>query len=478
VRVAIYARCSTLEQVDSPDVQLVACREWAEKNGHSVVAEYIDAGVSGGKILAERPQAALMLASAKSAGVEAILALRQDRLGRDDLDLGLFRREAQKRKLELLFVTQQFASDPYGDFMWSIFAAQGQLERRITGLRIKEHAVWLAKQGRKPGGYAALGLTYRCEQKDLVVDPVKSQHALRVFELFVANSGNWRKTCIDLVREGISSPRGRVWTICSIQQIIRNPIYRGAFRYGGEEYESDAIPLFLPQSLVAQAQALAKTVNGSKGKSGNTHAYTSILTCGMCGKRMLARPSKNINGDPHVRYICNTRAQSHTCENVGIGEKRLEQYMIPVITDVLRRHMAEIMDNTDTPPVISYDVQSSLKDKRQRWEEMYATGIITLDRLKNEVASIDAELANLPKKKQSAVAVTAEQVREYLEHLTENWQSVACEAKRGFMLMVCPQVELMWDDRWLTLVLRTPLAPEPVVVKHKTERGKWRGRKG
>ena len=53
-RVAIYARVSTDSQ--STDNQLRELRQVAERHGWSVVAEYIDQGISGAKGRDQRPQ--------------------------------------------------------------------------------------------------------------------------------------------------------------------------------------------------------------------------------------------------------------------------------------------------------------------------------------------------------------------------------------------------------------------------------------
>ena len=47
VSVALYARCSTLDQ--KADLQIDALRQLAEQRGWNVVGEFVDLGVSGAK---------------------------------------------------------------------------------------------------------------------------------------------------------------------------------------------------------------------------------------------------------------------------------------------------------------------------------------------------------------------------------------------------------------------------------------------
>ena len=58
MKIAIYARVSTEDQARhglSIDTQLDNLRTWARQNGHSIVKEYVDAGVSGKKPVSKRP---------------------------------------------------------------------------------------------------------------------------------------------------------------------------------------------------------------------------------------------------------------------------------------------------------------------------------------------------------------------------------------------------------------------------------------
>lgn len=59
MRVALYTRVSTDEQAKhglSIDTQLDNLRQWATNNNHTIVAEYVDAGISGKKPYTKRPE--------------------------------------------------------------------------------------------------------------------------------------------------------------------------------------------------------------------------------------------------------------------------------------------------------------------------------------------------------------------------------------------------------------------------------------
>ena len=78
MRVAIYARCSTLDQ--TVDLQLDGLRDYAEARGLEIIEEYVDEGVSGAR--ATRPALDRLLADAHRRRFDTVLIWKLDRLGR------------------------------------------------------------------------------------------------------------------------------------------------------------------------------------------------------------------------------------------------------------------------------------------------------------------------------------------------------------------------------------------------------------
>ena len=83
MKVAIYARVSTDKQTKSVSQQLEQCRDLAQRQGYTVVAEYSDDGISGDKV-EERTEFVRLLADAKAKKFKRVLAWDADRLGRTD----------------------------------------------------------------------------------------------------------------------------------------------------------------------------------------------------------------------------------------------------------------------------------------------------------------------------------------------------------------------------------------------------------
>ncbi len=87
-KVALYARVSTDSQ--TTENQLRQLRAVAERHGWTVIAEYVDHGVSGAKGRHERPQFDAVLRGVARREFDMIAAWSVDRLGRSLQDLLAF----------------------------------------------------------------------------------------------------------------------------------------------------------------------------------------------------------------------------------------------------------------------------------------------------------------------------------------------------------------------------------------------------
>ena len=89
MRTLIYARYSTdLQNSRSIEGQLADCRARAEREGWTILGEYCDAAISGGKGIdaAARPGLAAMLERVQSGGIDQVLTDTTSRIARNERD--------------------------------------------------------------------------------------------------------------------------------------------------------------------------------------------------------------------------------------------------------------------------------------------------------------------------------------------------------------------------------------------------------
>ena len=153
VRAALYARCSTLDRGQDPELQLAPLRDYCAKRGFTMAGEYVDNGISGTKD--RRPQLDRLLETARKRQIDMVIVWKLDRFGRSLKQLVMSLEELSG--LGIGFISYQNNIDlttPQGRLMFHIIGAMAEFERELIRERVKaglENARRKGKRlGRKP----------------------------------------------------------------------------------------------------------------------------------------------------------------------------------------------------------------------------------------------------------------------------------------------------------------------------------------
>lgn len=134
-RIAIYARVSTDKQ--TCENQLQELRVIAERMNYTIVAEFIDNGISGMKTRQDRPALDQLMKSATQRKFDMVMCWSIDRLGRSLQNLVEILNELQAMKIDLFFLQQGMdTSTPSGRMIFSVFGAIGEFERNLIRERV------------------------------------------------------------------------------------------------------------------------------------------------------------------------------------------------------------------------------------------------------------------------------------------------------------------------------------------------------
>jgi DNA invertase Pin-like site-specific DNA recombinase len=150
VRVALYARCSTHDKGQDPELQLAPLREYCQRRGCTIAGEYIDNGVSGMK--ERRPQLDRLLEAARKRQVDLILVWKLDRFGRSLKQLVMALEELTN--LGVGFISYQDNMDlttPQGRLMFHIIAAMAEFERELIRERVRAGIENARRKGKRLG---------------------------------------------------------------------------------------------------------------------------------------------------------------------------------------------------------------------------------------------------------------------------------------------------------------------------------------
>ncbi len=136
IRAAIYARVSTTGHGQDVGLQVEELRAVAQQRGWTIVGEYIDEGVSGGK--QSRPALDKLMAAARSGKLDVIVVWRFDRFARSTQHLLSALEEF--RVLNVSFVSMREQVDtttPVGKVLFTLIAAISEFERALIQERVR-----------------------------------------------------------------------------------------------------------------------------------------------------------------------------------------------------------------------------------------------------------------------------------------------------------------------------------------------------
>jgi len=427
--VAIYARVSTADQITNmslPD-QVSSCRRAARSDGHNdhQIKEYVDAGVSGGKGEADRPQFGQLMADVRAGGVQAVYFLSLDRLSRDTIHT--LTALADMRRYGVKIVSLR---DPHleSHLVTAINAAMAQEERmRIRDrtlprkLSKRDKGFWVI--GAPPYGYRLNRTTKTLTQcaneapilrrifdlarqgrgrtriarilnaadvpapEVLGVDADGKSHRIRVGHVIDGTGllGALSERGLRPVENapGILIPR---WKSSTVSKVLKNTMAFGS--RSGVQFTIDPGPI-LTESEFLEVQAgmvRRRATAGAEVRSGLSTRWllTGFLKCESCGSNYVHHESRNYH-----RYCCGNRRGGGTCQNPNISMETADTTTLDALrgalwsafptTERFREHLL-----TETRGRV-WELQSRIKSlsaaeeiakqERIRKEDLWAAGM-------------------------------------------------------------------------------------------------------
>ena len=130
LRAAVYARVSTVNNGQDPTMQTRELREYCNRRGWNVVAEYVDVGISGAKD--RRPELDKLMADAQQRKFDVLAVWRFDRFARSVRHLLRALDEFQALGIDFVSLNEALdTSTPSGRMTFTLLGAVAELERSL-----------------------------------------------------------------------------------------------------------------------------------------------------------------------------------------------------------------------------------------------------------------------------------------------------------------------------------------------------------
>ena len=136
MKAAIYARVSTANSGQDPEVQLRELREYCQRRGWKLTGEYVDTGISGAR--EKRPQLDRLMADAHRRRFDAVVVWKFDRFARSVSHLLRALETFKALGIEFVSLSEQVdTSTPTGRMIFTVLGAVAELERSLIAERVR-----------------------------------------------------------------------------------------------------------------------------------------------------------------------------------------------------------------------------------------------------------------------------------------------------------------------------------------------------
>jgi len=150
MRVALYARVSTLDKGQDVELQLSELRDFARQRGFEIVREYVDRGVSGAK--ESRPALNELMSDAGRRKFDAVLVWKLDRFARSVRHLVNALAEFDALKVSFISLRDNIdLTTPAGRLMFHVIAAMAEFERCLIAERVRAGMKRAQAKGKRLG---------------------------------------------------------------------------------------------------------------------------------------------------------------------------------------------------------------------------------------------------------------------------------------------------------------------------------------
>jgi DNA invertase Pin-like site-specific DNA recombinase len=220
-RLAIaYLRVSTEDQKLGPEAQRAAIEVWAAREGVAVVAWHVDAGVSGGSDIGDRPALVAALGELRASGAGILAVAKRDRLARDVYVAATIDRAIAASGARVVSADGAGNGETPADaFMRTILDAAAAYERALIRARTKAALAAKTAKGERVGsvayGYALAADGVRLEPVGAEQSVLEAARALR------AEGLSLRAVAKALDARGLRSRTARPFTAEQVARMVK-----------------------------------------------------------------------------------------------------------------------------------------------------------------------------------------------------------------------------------------------------------------
>ena len=444
--VAAYVRVSTQEQKLhglSLDAQKMKLTEYAEKNNMRIVEWYVDEGVSGRKLIRNRPELQRMIRDAEKGKFERIIFIKLDRFFRSVAEY----HECMKRISPVVWSTTEEKYDlttASGRFFLNAKLAVSEMEADQTGERIRIVNEYKVQTGQPLVGDRSQPFVFKN-----AIDPETGRKK-------VIKHPEYKEIMEDLLRYVFThqSKRKAVVYLHSkhhisisyngMTKLLENPMLCGEYR-GNPNY----CEAYLTREEFDKLQVMLKR-NVKSNSEKRDYIFSGLLKCPHCGARLSGGYQIHKKGDKdykYKRYRCPNFRLNNRCDfNKSLSENVLERKMLKDIEKFMEEAKIRSVQVSDgAEQVQKYDIEE-IYERIDRLNYSWNTGKIrTVEKYEADYAELMEMLEKAEDERRAAPVKDFSKIEAILH---AGWKAIYNDLddayKRAFWRSFIQSIELEW----------------------------------
>lgn len=325
MNVVIYARYSSHSQTEaSIEGQLKECHAYCEKNGYTVVEEYIDRAISG--TTDHRPSFLRMIDDSAKRYFQYVIVYQLDRFARNRYDSAFYKNKLKMNGVRVLSARETITEDASGILVESILEGMAEYYSAELGQKIRRGMNLKAEKCLATGGYPPLGYVVDKERR-YQIDPITAPIVQYIFSEY-ANGTTIKKITEYLNSQGYKTSKGVPFNKNSLRSILKNKKYIGIYTYNGKETPGGVPRIISDELFNTVANIMEKNKHApARSKAKNEYILTTKLFCGYCREMMTGISARGKMGVVYYYYTCNSRKKG-LCHKKNIHKDYIENLVI------------------------------------------------------------------------------------------------------------------------------------------------------
>lgn len=445
-RCAAYIRVSTAEQRLhglSLDAQRDKLKEYANSHGLKIVEWYEDEGVSGRKLIKNRPELQRMINDAKKKEFERIIFIKLDRFFRSIAEY----HECMKIIDPVIWTATEEKYDlstANGRAFVNMKLTIAELEADQTGERIRLVNEYKGKTGQPLTGSMPLCymITTTEHGKRIVRNPETEEMTFDIITHLMTHQSKAGTT------KYINRKYGNVLSYQQLSRLVKNTLLYGEYR-GNPDYIAKEERYMTKAEFDKMHSGLTRQV---KQNSNRDYIFSGLIKCPHCGNLLTGgnyvQTNKYGTRFDYMKYRCTKYKLNRTCDfNKTISENVFERMMLDQIEQLFENEKvanAEIMEANTVPNTDAelQDLRAELDRLNYAWQKGRIKDIAKYD---SEYDRLTAEIEALKNKK---VEVEKRDFSKIEAALSGNWKDLYNEldnkGKRAFWRSFVESIEIEW----------------------------------